>query len=144
MPQFDASGIVEGLECKLKPYADFEDVIPEPSDRQIGDFLAGLKKVYADAKQAGMPDAVDTSDPDQVAEAIEALDPDQYVRFQDSMAGLHAALCSERPSKAQILAVPLRRRNLFFQWLQQEVMSPEAAPPAGSGQVSTLPRAAAG
>lgn len=145
MPQFDASGVVEGLECKLKPYADFEDVIPEPSDRQIGDFLAGLKQVMATAKdKLGMADEIDVTDPDQMAKALDALEPEEFVRVQDEMAGIHAALCSERPSKAQVLAVPMRRRMLFYQWLQTEVMSPEAAPPAGNGRVTTLPRAAAG
>ena len=78
MPQFDASGVVEGLECKLKPYADFEDVIPEPSDRQIGDFLAGLKKVMATAKdKLGMADEIDVTDPDQMAKALDALEPER-------------------------------------------------------------------
>jgi hypothetical protein len=155
MPQFDASGIVEGLECKLKPYADFEDVIPEPSDRQIGEFLKGLKTLMSSALTTmGIEGEVDATNPEQVMRALDDLEPDKFVEVMDAMAGLHAALCGEetgadgnvtkpgRPSKAQILAVPMRRRQMFYQWLQTEVMSPEAVTPGGNGQVLSLPRAA--
>lgn len=155
MPQFDALGVVEGLECKLKPYADFEDVIPEPSDRQIGEFLKGLKELMSGAlKTMGLEGDIDITDPAQSLKALDDLEPDKFVEVQDTMAGLHAGLCGEetdtegnvttpgRPSKAQILQVPMRRRNLFYQWLQGEVMSPEAATPAGNAQVRILPRAA--
>ena len=108
MPQFDAFGVVEGLECKLKPYADFDGPVPEPSDRQIAEFLKGLKTLMSSALKTG----------------------------------LHADLCSGQPSKEQILTVPMRRRQMFYQWLQAEVMSPEAATPGGNGQVLSLPRAA--
>lgn len=143
MPQFDAAGVVEGLECKLKPYAEFDGVIPEPTDKQIGEFLARLKKVMKEAQEKlGLKEEVDVTDTEQVAKALDDLDPDEFVAVADEMAALHADLCSGTPSKAQILAVPLRRRLLFFNWLQSEVMSPEAAAPAGNGQVRTLPRRA--
>lgn len=156
MPQFDASGIVEGLECRLKPYADFDDVIPEPSDRQIAAFLKGLKDLMSGALATmGIGDGTDVTDPDQMMKALDDLEPDKFVEVQDGMAALHAALCGEvtdgdgnvttpgRPSKEQILAVPMRRRMLFYQWLQTEVMSPEAAAPAGGGQANHLPLRAA-
>jgi hypothetical protein len=143
MPQFDASGVVEGLECRLKPYADFDDVIPEPSDRQIGEFIKGLKTLMSSAlKTMGIEDGLDLTDPGQMMKALDELEPDKFVEVQGGMAQLHSDLCSGRPSKEQILQVPMRRRNLFYQWLQQEVMSPEAATPAGNGQVRILPRAA--
>jgi hypothetical protein len=137
MPQFDASSIVEPLQCKLRPYADFDDVIPEPSDQQVGVFLAGLKKVMTEAneKLGGAKD-VDVTDREQVMAAIEELEPDDFVQVADEMAAIHAALCSGRPSKAEILSVPLRRRNAFYNWLQGEVLNPEAAPGAGNGQAS--------
>ena len=143
MPQFDAFGVVEGLECKLKPYADFDGVIPEPSDRQIAEFLKGLKTLMSSAlKTMGVEDGTDVTDPDQVMRALDDLEPDKFVEVMDGMAGLHADLCSGQPSKEQILTVPMRRRQMFYQWLQAEVMSPEAATPGGNGQVLSLPRAA--
>jgi hypothetical protein len=145
MPQFDADAVVEGLECKLKPYADFEETIPEPSDRQIGEFLKGLKELMSGAlKTMGIEEDVDLTDPGQMMTALDQLEPDKFVEVQDTMASLHAALCSGRPSKEQILLVPMRRRNLFYQWLQGEVMSPEAAPGGGSARVTVLPSRAAG
>jgi hypothetical protein len=157
MPQFDASGVVEGLECRLKPYADFDDVIPEPSDRQIGEFIKGLKALMSGALATmGIEDGLDLTDPAQMMKALDELEPDKFVEVQDGMAALHAALCGEetdpegtvtrpgKPSKAQILQVPMRRRNLFYQWLQTEVMSPEAAPGGGNGRVTVLPSRAAG
>lgn len=143
MPQFDVSGVVEGLECRLKPYADFDGVIPEPSDRQIATFLKGLKTLMGSALTTmGVAEGTDVTDPDQMMKALDDLEPDKFVEVQDGMASLHADLCSGQPSKEQILAVPMRRRMLFFQWLQSEVMSPEAATPGGNGQVLSLPRAA--
>jgi hypothetical protein len=157
MPQFDALEIVEGLECKLKPYANFEETIPEPSDRQIGEFMKGLKGVMSSALATmGIEDGLDLTDPAQMMKALDELEPDKFVEVQDQMAALHAALCGEetdpdgnvtkpgRPSKAQILQVPMRRRNLFYQWLQSEVMSPESAPGGGNAQVTVLPSRAAG
>jgi hypothetical protein len=134
MPQFDAAGIVEGLECKLKPYADFDGMIPEPSDKQVGEFFAGLRKVMAEAREKLGGQVIDPADPDQAAEVLDSLDPGDFTRVTGEMAALHAALCSGTPTKAQILAVPLRRRLLFYNWLQGEVMSPEVAAPGGNGQ----------
>jgi hypothetical protein len=145
MPQFDAAGVVEGLECRLTPYADFDDVIPEPSDKQVAEFLTGLKRVMAEAREKVAARApVDVNNAEQVAKALDDLEPQEFVDTAVTMAELHAALCSGTPSKAQILKVPIRRRGLFYQWLQNEVLSPEAAPGAGNAQAPRLPLRAAG
>lgn len=137
MPQFDANSIVDPIEVKLQPYADFDGVVPEPSDQQVGVFLAGLKKVLTEANEKlGGAQKVDVADREQVMAAIESLEPDDFVRVADEMAEIHAELCSGTPSKAQILSVPLRRRNAFYDWLQGEVLNPEAASGAGNGQAS--------
>lgn len=145
MPQFDASGIVEALKCTLTPYADFDDVIPEPSDKQVGEFLTGLRRVMAQArdKLAAQGD-VDVTDAAQVAKAIDELEPQEFVATAAELAALHAALCSGTPSKAQILKVPIRRRVHFYSWLQGEVLSPEAAPAGGSTPATRPPLRAAG
>jgi len=79
-----------------------------------------------------------------VLDALDDLDPEDVVSLMGKMAGLYADLCSGDPSKAQIMALPLRVRQQFFTWLQTEVMSPEAGPGAGRAQVRQLPRAVAG
>lgn len=145
MPQFDAGGIVEGLECKLTPYADFDGVIPEPSDKQVGEFLAGLRQVLAQARdKVAAQEDIDVTDPAQVAKALDDLDPQEFVETAAGLAALHAALCSGTPSKAQILKVPIRRRVHFYSWLQGEVLSPEAAPAGGSTPATRPPLRAAG
>lgn len=143
MPQFDASGVVEGLECRLLPYADFDGVIPEPSDKQVGEYLAALQKALAESREKREARGdVDTSDPEAVARALEELDPEDFARTAGKMAAIYSALCSGTPSAEQILALPRRPRLVFYNWLQNEVLNPEAATPAGNAQVRTLPRRA--
>jgi hypothetical protein len=42
------------------------------------------------------------------------------------------------------MALPMRIRTIFYRWLQEEVMSPEAVSGGGNAQVTTLRSAAAG
>lgn len=139
MPQFDAVGIVEALECKLLPYAQFDGVIPEPSDQQVGEYLTGLKKIIeADRARREARAKVDVTDPEQVRQALDDMTPQEFAAQAGEMAELYSALCSGTPSKEQILAVPRRARLVFYTWLQGEVLNPEAVTPAGNAQVRTL------
>jgi hypothetical protein len=143
MPQFDVNGIVEGLECNLKPHADFEGLIPEPTDRQVGEFLAGLKDAMRESREkAATRQEVDVNDPEQVARAVDEMDPEEFVRTAEVMASLYSALCSGTPTKEQILSVPRRARLAFYRWVQGEVLNPEAVTPAGKTQDVTLPQRA--
>lgn len=45
MPSFNAGTIVEGLDYTFQPFAASSGTITEPSDTQLGQFLAGLKEV---------------------------------------------------------------------------------------------------
>lgn len=145
MPQFDAGNVVEGLDYTFRPYVDSSGTITEPSDKQLGDFMSGLKKLMASGKDdIGLGKVSDPSDPQQMMAAIDDLEPDEFVRVMSEFARLHAELCGGHPSQADIMALPLRRRILFFGWLQGEVMSPEPAPGAGKAQVVNLRGAAAG
>lgn len=147
MPQFDAETIVDPIKLKLLPYVEGFDwtVIAEPSDRQIGEFLKGLKELMSGAmKTIGIEDGVDVTDPEQMMRALDDLEPDKFVEVQETMAALHAGLCSDCPSKEQLLKVPMRRRMALFNWLQGEVLNPEAAPGGGNAQVTVLPSRAAG
>lgn len=116
-------------------------VIREPNDRQIADYMSGVKKLIKDLK-ADLPEAIaqggEDVDLSVLFMAVDDLDPEVVVRFHDDMAALFAALCSGEPGKDDILAVPIRIRVVFYAWLQREVMSPEVEPGAGSN-VTTLP-----
>ena len=145
MPQFDASSIVEPIHVRLMPYADFDDDIREPSDKQLGEFLSALQKLMGSGGLAAMGitgGVIDTSDPEAMMAAVQDLEPDKFVEVMTGLADMHSKLCSGRPTRAQILAVPVRRRFALFAYLQGEVMSPEPAPAAGGPQLTVLPRAA--
>ncbi len=146
MPQFDAETIVEPIKVKLEPYVKGFGwtVVDEPTDGRIGTFLKGLKELMSESqKEMGVSEDIDTSDVDQTLKALDSLEPDKFVEFAERMAELHADLCNGTPSKVQMLAVPLRRRMHLYNYLQEAVLSPEAASGAGNGQVSVLPSRAA-
>ncbi len=142
MPAFSAESVVEALDYSFLPYTDAKGTIREPTDKQIASFLSGVKKVVTQSELT-LPN-VDPDNPASVIEALDDLDPEDVVSLMGKMAGLYADLCSGDPSKAQILALPMRVRQQFFAWLQTEVMSPEAGPGAGKTQVRPQLRAAAG
>lgn len=146
MAGFNAAAVVEPLEYTLRPHVDKAGIIREPTDRQIADYLAGFKKLIKDFR-GQMPDGLvagGTSDIAAILTAVEDLDPEVILKFNAETAALFADLCSGDPSKDDILALPPRIRAMFLAWVQREVMSPEAAPGGGSGQVKTLRSVAAG
>lgn len=167
MPGFDAATVVEPLDytfssCKKKHEGPCwsglksqrpkgctvwvpgcEGTIPEPTDDQIAQFLTDVKAFTAKFKDM-VPEGVDGDDPTQLIAALNDLDPQIVKTVNGEAAEIFAALCSGELSKAVLLKVPPRIRNMFYAWLQQEVMSPEAVPGGGSAQAVTLQPAAAG
>lgn len=112
--------------------------IPEPSDAKIGDFLDGLKTMYAKAQEA-IPHLADDASPEQMLEALSTVTGKQFVDLMAEVAGLFAKLCTQQPSKAQLLALPMRYRVHFYAWINEEVVNPEAGTGAGAA-VTHLPR----
>lgn len=145
MPRFDAGALVEGLDFTFAPYADVEGRIKEPNDRQIANFLNGLTKVMDHAKEMATElDNVDPKDPVAVLMAMDRMEPDKYVDIFKQYAELYSELCSGFPSAEQLLGVPLRARNLFYGWLRNEVLYPEAATVAGPTQAAMPLRSVGG
>jgi hypothetical protein len=140
---FKAEGVVEALDYDLKPYVNAAGTIPEPTDTQIAEFLTGIKAVFKEAEK-DLPTDLDTEDPGVLLGAIDALDPTAQIKAMGEMAKVYAGLCSNTPSAEEITQLPMRVRTIFFNWLQQEVMAPEAATGGGNAQVSTLRTARAG
>jgi hypothetical protein len=143
---FDAGKVVEPLDYTFEPHTRKHGTIKEPNDRQIGDFLAGIKTVTKTLQGKLPPELIGDQNADvaQLLTAVEDLDPETVIDFHASMAGLFAVLCSGDPSREDLLELPIRVRVIFYGWLQQEVMSPEAVPGGGNAQVVTMPRKAAG
>lgn len=142
MPGFNAATVVEPLDYDFRtpgnPNAP-HGTVREPTDRQLAEYLAGIKALLARFR-GQLPEDLLAGDanPGDLINAVEDLDPEIVIQFHAEMAGLFAELCSGEPSKDQILALPIRIRAMFYGWLQQEVMSPEAAPGGGSN-VTKLP-----
>lgn len=144
MPAFDAGDVLESLDWDFtKAGVKASGVVPEPSDHQIGQFLDGLKNLYTDAKSSGLDLGLpDEATADQMMDALANVTGDKFEQFMAATAGLFAELCSGKPSKEQLLALPLRVRVHFYNWIQAEVVRPEAG--TGAGNVVALsPRSAA-
>lgn len=143
MGGFNAAQVVEALDFNFNPYVDAKGTIAEPTDEQIAKFLNDMKDAVEKVKDR-LPEGVDTSDPADVLMAIDGLDASAITETHQAIAGIFAQLCSGNPSREVLLRLPMRVRSIFYGWLQQEVMSPEVAPGAGTAQVTTLRSAAAG
>ncbi len=144
MAAFDSGTVVEPLDWTFEKHVrGAKGTIKEPNDRQIADYLAAFKKFIAGTK-GKLPEDVDVNDPAELVAAMDDLDPEITVQLHEELAGIYAALCSGDPSRELLLKLPPRIRTIFYGWLQQEVMSPEAVPGGGSAQVTTLRSAAAG
>jgi hypothetical protein len=119
--------------------------IAEPTDRQIAVYQAGLRNL-AKEYEGKLPASMLAGDASAAAltEAAMAVDPEIVIELHGDIAALFAALCSDEPSREDILKVPPRIRAFFYQWLAGEVMSPEAASGGGNAQVKTLRSVAAG
>lgn len=144
MPSFNAGSLVEALDYTFQPFHQDSGTVPEPSDKQIGDFLSGLKGLFSEAGGLAQLAEVDQSDPAAMLDALNSLDGEDFVNLMASMCDVFAALCSNKPSAATLKKVPVRPRRLFFEWIQQEVLSPEAAPAAGTPPVPIRQVAAGG
>jgi hypothetical protein len=148
MAGFSAETVVEPLDYDFRTKADRDAIhgtVREPNDRQIADYLAGIKKLvkaYEGKLPAGM--VTGTADAASLTDAAQELDPEIVIGLHGDVAGLFAALCSGEPSRDDILRLAPRVRAHFYGWLQREVMNPEAAPGGGSAQVKNLRSVAAG
>ena len=146
MPSFDAGAVVEALDWDFtKAGVKAKGTVPEPSDAAIGKFLDDVKTLYAKAQGSGL--AVETNGdltPEQMLDALSGITGDAYVEFMASLAEIFAALCSDKPSKDNLLALPMRVRVKFYAWVQEEVVSPEAGTGAGTVALRSVPPAVAG
>jgi hypothetical protein len=143
LPAFSAESVVEPLDYSLRPHVNKNGTIKEPTDKQIAEYLAALKKLMKDFR-GQLPDAMvaGSTDVGAMLDAVDDLDAEIAVKLNEQMAQIASDLCSGDPSKDDILAIPPRIRAMFLAWLQREVMSPEAAP--GGGSSATKLRAVAG
>jgi hypothetical protein len=143
MPRFDAATIAETLDYSFAPDVKAEGTIPEPSDQQIGDFLDAIMEVQREAEGL-VPEGFDQNDAASVLDAMNHLKPADFVRIMSRMSKVYATLCSNHPTENQIQGLPLRKRRLFFDWIQNAVISPEAVTGDGTEPGTTRLSAVAG
>jgi hypothetical protein len=136
MPNFNAATIAESLDYDFAPHVKASGTIPEPSDDQIGEFLDAVQGVMKEA-QAMVPEDLDTDNAAALLDAMNHLEAAEFVRITAKMSGVYSRLCSNHPTERQIQALPLRIRRLFFEWLQQEVINPEAVTDDGTAPAKT-------
>lgn len=139
MAGFQAEGVVDPLDYDFRTKANpkaAHGTIPEPTDQQIADFLTGMKTIVKEFEN-DIPKDVDLNDPGSMMSALDDLDPEINVKLVGKMCVVYSALCSGTPTEQQIHDLPPRIRQVFFAWLQGEVMAPEAA--TGGGQQRVIP-----
>lgn len=151
MPTFDASASVEALDYDFSAVPDYpkklkaKGTVKEPSDARIGAFLDGLKNMVSDARKDGIDfDIPEDATADEMMAALDTLTGDAFVAMMDRTAKMFAELLSESPSHEQLMALPLRVRTEFYNWIMKQVVRPEAGRNDGTAQVVRLPTAATG
>ena len=141
---FDAGTVVEPLDFTLKPFVDCTGRVPEPTDKLIADFLKGLQGMAKEFQGKAGFDLDETASPAELMDKLNELEISSITDLLAGLTKLVAALCGGKPTEAELLDLPPRHRMKFFEWIQGEVISPEAGPAAGIAQVVNLPRAAGG
>jgi hypothetical protein len=151
MPTFDASASVEALDYDFSAVPNYpkelkaRGTVTEPSDARIGAFLDGLKNMVTDAKKDGVDfDIPDDASAEEMLAVLDALTGDAFVEMMSRTARMFADLLSESPSHEQLMALPLRVRTEFYNWIMEQVVRPEAGRNAGTAQVVNLRTAATG
>jgi hypothetical protein len=139
LPQFNAASVVDALDFTFEPFVSVHGTIKEPNDDQINKFLNDYKALTKEVRDQ-IPQDIDASDPAAIMDAMGELDVEVMVSMNQKMAEVMADLCSGFPSREQILALPPRHRNIFYVWLQEQVMSPEAATGGGAQPASSRKR----
>lgn len=135
MAGFKAEGVVDALEYDFRPYVNAHGITPEPTDRQISQFLKDIQEIVKSARK-DVPQDIPGDDPVAVLKALDDMDPDAVVAVMGTMCEAYSALCTGTPSGQEIADLPLRVRQIFFNWLQSEVLFPEAG--TGGGNVREL------
>jgi hypothetical protein len=136
---FDASEVVEELGWDFSKFGQGKGITPEPSDRQLSKFqkqFQALLKVGVQMLKTVRPPQ---SPPSQSPPAEEVLLLDEAVRvlgdmsgeepelerFHEMMAQITADVCTNQPSKEQLLALPPRIRMAFYGWLNGQILNPK-------------------
>ncbi len=137
LPQRDDtfdSGQYGTLRYDFKKFGGVQGLIPDPSDEQIEEFMRSLRQVAKEFSDDDLDDVdVDNATAEELSELLDKDENLQLAAAQRAMCECYAQLCQGSPDAAALLALPLRVRQGFMQWLQRKLLSGEASAADTSG-----------
>jgi hypothetical protein len=141
MSAFSADGIVEPLDWDFTKFCgpEAKGTITEPTDRKIAEFNQAMRDEARKLRDT-LPAIARNNEitPDNVFDTELDVSPDMFEERTKRSAAIYSALCSGHPTGGQIMKLPPRVRAVFYTWLQNEVMNPEAVTGDGTGVVRDL------
>jgi hypothetical protein len=152
MVSFNAGSVVDPLDFDFSDMAnaphliaglaDVKGTIREPTSLQVQAFAnAQRRELVRQRQEIG---DVDEKDPVAVIAALEKMDDERTVAAQKRSAEILTALCSGKPTAAELILLPHRVMHMFGEWIAKEVLDPEASTGAGKAQVLPLRSSSAG
>ena len=117
---FTAATAVSALNYDLRPYAEIDGTVPEPSSKAIDAFFARLQEM---AKEAGA-DLDDDAKPQEIAQAVTEIDENAMSNMTDSLLKATVELTEGNPTRKELDNLPFRVQHAFFNWLVGEIMDP--------------------
>lgn len=139
MPKFDTANELapEPVEFDFTGWGvKASGVIPEPTPTQIRDFMrthvkinedfkARLAKLDPDHALLAMDDAVDISVIEDTIRRVALVPEAEYQAVEDATNAMYAALCSNKPSAAQIAKLQSAPRTMFFRYVENNFLGPQ-------------------
>ena len=142
MAGFAADGIVEPLDYNLNPYTDVQGTITEPTSLQVQAFQTAVaQEMERGRRELGLPGGEEMTN-DQFLAILGKIDPERTKAQVKRQAEIHSALCSGKPTAAQLQKLPHRIMSAFSKWLSEELLNPEAS--AGDSNVTPIRSKVAG
>lgn len=124
MPSFDAAKATEPLDYNLAPYADAKGSVPEPTSDQVAQFYTDLQNNYELVLDAERLAGYDLSTPGDLMRLGATLTYDETRALYDHNLDTYAKVCSGKPSRDELAALPHRSRQAFYGavagWLRPE------------------------
>lgn len=117
MPKFDASRAVTVLDYDFNKFGAGKGITPEPSDAQIFRY----SKLMADL---GAELGISETDPKKIAEFAASITEEDMMEQALKQAEITAELCSDQPSRDDLMKLPPRVRAAFYGWLSEH-LNPE-------------------
>lgn len=117
MPSFNAATTVKPLDYNFLTVEGGKGrgIIPEPTQKQIEDFVAGFQELVKDLR-------AQTNGEVSEENAEEAMTHMRDLRRRSTE--IVSELCSGQPSVEEIESLPPRLQSAFAKWVRQEITDP--------------------